>query len=406
MKKPPLFSLAAFAVIIFMLLSCNTRNVEIPVALERVTSEISQVIHSMDTNMKTISKRLTGVPIVSEEARNILRREYGKINSVIEISTISPEGILSIIVPDTYKPSEGADISKQDHIIKVKQTMKPVLSSAFHALEGFQAVVMAYPVLSDNNELKGIVTMLIRPESFLKNIITPVIEGIPVDIWVMQKDGTILYDYDADEIGRNLFTDTLYKPYAESLQTAARIAEEKQGNATYNFLGRGLEKPVTNDAFWTTAETYGMEWKVVMIRPVGTHEVKRTIKSLGLKSATEDIAALSRNEDLLKLISESAKHDVLVYFERFYSAHEVYSIEYVDSTVTCRYGYPPQCSLEDYRITPEDLSQRDFYNAVMSRTETSFRQSLLEGNNGIFYCFPLNYQGKYLGMIYYIVIEP
>jgi hypothetical protein len=406
MKKPILISLVAFAVIALMFLSCKTKKVEIPVALEQVTSEISQVIHSMDTNIKTISKRLSGVPIVSEEARNILRSEYGKINSVIELSTITPEGILSIIVPDTCKSSEGADVNNQDHIIKVKQTKKPVLSSAFHAVEGFQAVVLAYPVLSDNNELKGITSMLIRPESFLKNIITPDIEGIPVDIWVMQKDGMILFDYDVDEIGRNLFTDTLYKPYTESLKTAARIAEEKQGNATYNFLGHGLEKPVTNDAFWTTLETYGMEWKVVMIRPVGTHEVKRTIKSLGLKSATEDIAALSRNEDFLKLISESAKDEVLVYFERFYAAHEVYSIEYVDSTVTCRFGYPPQCSLEDYKITEEDQSQRDFYNTVMNRTEASFKQGLLEGNSGVFYCFPLNYQGRYLGMVYYIVIEP
>ena len=40
----------------------------------------------------------------------------------------------------------------------------------------------------------------------------PVIEGIPVNTWAMQKDGRFLYDVHKDEIGRDLFTDPLFKP--------------------------------------------------------------------------------------------------------------------------------------------------------------------------------------------------
>jgi hypothetical protein len=391
--------------IVLVFSSCKSKRIELPVVLENATEQISQVIRQMDTSMSAISKKLATVAIDSEKARNILRNEFGKINSVIEIVTITPEGVLCVIVPDTYKGSEGSDISKQEHIIKVKQTKKPVLSSAFAAVEGFQAIVLAYPVISASKELSGITAMVIRPESFLKNIITPVIEGVPVDIWVMQKDGVILYDYDTEEIGRNLFTDPLYQPYTESLKTAARIAEEKDGSATYNFLGRGLEKPVTNEAFWATIDTYGNEWKIVLIKPIGEHDVKRTIKDLGLKTAADDLKALAGNEDFLSLVARGNKEEALIYFQSFYAAHKVYAIEYTDSTVTCQFGYPPSHSLENYPIKSEDLREKSFYDAVVNRTEATFKETLIEGNTGTFYCCPMTYQGKYLGVIYYIIID-
>jgi hypothetical protein len=392
--------------VLLILTACHSRKAETPVILVNVTGEIEQVLHQMDTTMNVMSKQLVQVPILSGDARKILQDHFGKIPSVIELAITTPEGILSVIEPDVFKSSEGSDISQQVHIIKVKETKKPVLSAAFHAVEGFQGVVLAYPVLSANNELLGITTMLIRPEAFLKNIIAPVIEGVPVDIWVMQKDGIILYDIDAIEIGRNLFTDPLYKAYTESLKVAAKIADENKGQTEYVFLGTGMKDTVTNQAYWNTIDTYGNHWKVVMIKPVGDHDVKRTPATVGLKGASDRLLEMAADEEFVSCLSMGEKDVVLNYFKTFYDDYPIYSIEYVDSSVVCRYGYPPKQSLEDYRILPDSQSEKNFYETVVSGKEASFKQALLEGHTGTFYCVPVHDQGRYLGMIYYIVSEP
>jgi hypothetical protein len=60
----------------------------------------------------------------------------------------------------------------------------------------------------------------------------PVIEGIPVNIWAMQENGRILYDVHKDEIGRDLFTNPLFKPYEQLLGLGKRIADEPTGFAS------------------------------------------------------------------------------------------------------------------------------------------------------------------------------
>jgi hypothetical protein len=403
MKKSIFFSVIMAVVLLFG--ACQSKKTQTPVTLRNVTGDIEQVLHQMDTAMDAMTKQLAQVPVLSEQARQILQDHFGTIPSVIELAITTPEGILSVIEPAVYKSSEGSDISGQAHIIRVKETHKPVLSVAFHAVEGFQAVVLAWPILTPDNQLRGIATMLIRPEVFLKNIITPVIEGLPVDIWVMQKDGIILYDIDAIEIGRNLFTDPMYQAYTESLKVAKRIADEEKGRAEYVYLGSGMKDTVTNQAYWTTIDTYGNQWKVVMIRPLGEHEVKRTPAALGLRDAGDRLMEMAQDTAFIARLAQGDKDTVIGYFKTFYDSYPIYAVEYVDSSVVVRYGYPVKESLKDYRIPPDNQTEKDFYNTVMSRKAGTFRQTLLEGNTGIFTCVPVFDQERYLGMIYFITVE-
>ncbi len=404
MKKSTIFSVIMAVVLLFA--ACQRKKTETPVTLRNVTGDIEQVLHQMDTTMSAMTKQLAQVPVLSVQARHILKDHFGTIPSVIELAITTPEGILSVIEPAVYQSSEGSDISGQAHIVRVKETHKPVLSVAFHAVEGFQAVVLAWPILTPDNRLKGIATMLIRPEVFLKNIITPVIEGIPVDIWVMQKDGVILYDIDAIEIGRNLFTDPMYQAYTESLKVAKRIADEEKGRSEYVYLGTGMKDTVTNRAYWTTIDTYGNQWKVVMIRPLGEHEVKRTPAALGLRGAGDRLMEMAQDTSFIAKLSRDDKDAVMSDFRTFYDTYPVYAVEYVDSSVVVRYGYPEQQSLKEYKIAADNETEKDFYNTVVSRKVGTFRQTLLEGNTGIFTCVPVFDRGRYLGMIYFITVEP
>ena len=107
--------------------------------------------------------------------------------------------------PAYYRKLQGTDISGQAHIRKMLADKKPGMSEAFMTVEGFYAVSVQYPVI-DNGVYLGSVSMLLRPESLLKNIVEQRIAGVPVDIWAMEPAGRIIYDPDAEEIGRIIFT--------------------------------------------------------------------------------------------------------------------------------------------------------------------------------------------------------
>jgi hypothetical protein len=80
-------------------------------------------------------------------------------------------------------------------------------------------VDLEHPVFSSNGEFEGSVSMLIRPDFLFSSIITPVLQGIPVEAFVMQTDGRILYDEDKEEVGRMLFEDPIYKPFPSFLHS-------------------------------------------------------------------------------------------------------------------------------------------------------------------------------------------
>ena len=113
------------------------------------------------------------------------------------------------VEPEAYQEYEGLNISDQDHVIRLQETQAPVLSLAFRAVEGFDAAALQWPIFAPDGELSGSVSMLIRPGSLLATLIAPQVQGFPIDVWVMQPDGLVLYDPDVEEIGRNLFTDPL-----------------------------------------------------------------------------------------------------------------------------------------------------------------------------------------------------
>ena len=62
-------------------------------------------------------------------------------------------------------------------------------------------------------------------------LIEPMVKDRSVEVWLMQKDGRILYDADKEEIGRMLFKDPMYQGYPESLARARKIAEDRAGSA-------------------------------------------------------------------------------------------------------------------------------------------------------------------------------
>jgi hypothetical protein len=157
-------------------------------------------------------------------------------------------GRMIAVEPRTYRHAEGADISQQEQVIRLHRTKRPVLSRAFRAVEGFDAVDLEWPIFSSRSAMTGSVSILLRPERFLGGLIRPkIIRGSPLHVRVIQTDGRILYAADAAEVGR-------------------RIEMARSGSGAFPASGQARETGVEGRWSWVTVGLHGTEWRVVAVR--------------------------------------------------------------------------------------------------------------------------------------------
>jgi hypothetical protein len=188
----------------------------------------------------------------------------------IDCATVDLGGRMVTVIPAEYKKYKGADISTQEQVIRLQKTGKPVISHVFRSVEGIDAVDIEYPVYLKNRKLAGAVSLLLNPEAFLASVIVPILNGLPHEAWLMQKDGRILYDKDAKQIGLMLFEDPLYRPYENLLAAGRKIAGDKKGTGSYEFLAVGKRGSVRKNIVWDTVGLYGVEWRLVVADVVDT----------------------------------------------------------------------------------------------------------------------------------------
>ena len=118
------------------------------------------------------------------------------------------------------------------------------------------------PVKDKTDWTIGKVLLSIDPMA-LGMMIDSIVAGYDIDIVVTDKSGTIIYDSESREIGRNTLTDPLYQNFTELFEQ--RIAVEKRGEGSYKLLGSGMGAAREKYVMWNTIETFGTEIKVYMI---------------------------------------------------------------------------------------------------------------------------------------------
>ncbi len=84
----------------------------------------------------------------------------------------------------------------------------------------------------------------------------------------------------------------------------------------------------------------------------------------------------------------------------------LYSIQWLDSLGTNRYGYPEENSLINFDLkTLKTPSSKLMLQALSGKKEYTFDCPLMEGKAGTFFMVPVYEGEKYLGMIYTIRLK-
>ena len=91
-----------------------------------------------------------------------------------------------------------------------------------------------------------------------------------------------IYDSDAEEVGLNILTDTLYAK-ADVRAAAEKICAEKSGTASYSLVENG--RVSVKEAAWETLSYGGQEWRIVVTKITARN-------STALENAADEAAAL------------------------------------------------------------------------------------------------------------------
>lgn len=224
--------------------------------------EIKTALARLDDDVKKSARALAGKDLKGDDARHILQKLHADHPYIIDCETVSDRGIMLAVEPAAHRSSEGADISQQAHMVKLFKTRRPVLSGSFLAVEGPRAVVIHHPVFSTDGRFAGSVSALFAPEHLMSRIAGPVASSLPVGIMMMQTDGLMIYDMRATQIGLNLFTDPLYKPFPDLARVARKMAASPEGKDTYRFYRTPGDAPAVKVIYWRTVGLHGTAWRL------------------------------------------------------------------------------------------------------------------------------------------------
>jgi len=230
-------------------------------------ADIDGCLGDLDSAVAGASWKLSSTGLEGVRAREILDNLTGSNAQLMDVVTMGLDGVILAVEPSIYQSYEGADISDQEHIIKLLQTRNPVMSAIFPAVEGFDAISIAYPVFSQSGEFLGGISAILDPAEVLDDLVTPWVDGTYFGITITEKDGPILYDTDFSQIGK-MPDDPLYQDYPELLELLEQVMEERFGRESYSFLDPEENQTVKKVACWTTAGLHGREWRVAITRMV------------------------------------------------------------------------------------------------------------------------------------------
>ncbi len=367
--------------------------------LTELQSSLQLVLEGCDQDMVQAAGKLSGTGLTGAGAQEVLQDLFRRNPYAVDFCAVDAVGHIVEVEPSEYLHYRGADISAQEHVIRLQQTRQPVLSSMFRAVEGFLAVDLQYPVLSARGEFMGAVSMLIRLDDFLPEVIVPKVDESELDCWLVQTDGRVLYDSDPYEIGRNVLRDPLYRSCAGFAEAAGRIMSNGTGRIDYT-CGDG---PNAVKAAWESVGLHGTEWRMVMAtRDEKTLAAGRLALEASSDEAVQRLQSLAGNTELQGYMIAADEAHVAAAFETFCANNPgIRAVRWIDAMGIDRVGYPPESGLKGYNYRKSKLSEADGIRKIVEAGKADRIELRLLSGDRVHLCFqPVRVGWQYLGLVY------
>jgi hypothetical protein len=236
-----------------------------PPRLIQLQRSIQGRLDRMDRELSRAAEELSRTGLSGDRTRAVLARLCVRHPELVDACTVDMKGRMITVEPRSHRDFEGSDISRQEQVIRLHRTKRPVLSLAFHAVEGFEAVDLEWPVFSSGSEMIGSVSLLMRPQDLLGAIVRPTTRETPIHLWVIQTDGRILYAENAVEIGRNLLREPRRRQGSRLRSPGPTIVTARSGSGMFPVPGQARGHGVEGRWSWVTVGLHGTEWRVIAV---------------------------------------------------------------------------------------------------------------------------------------------
>lgn len=232
------------------------------ITLDKFAPQLQSRLQTIDNSL---TAKLTNLKDLGDSGKiDFFLKDLLQIDpAIVNAAYIDSKGQIARIQPLEYKNFIGSDISQQPHVKDMISQPKPIFSAGFVSVEGFLSVVISKPIFQ-KKKFSGSINLLLRPEFLIEPLLKECNVPEDYELWIMEKDGRIIYDQNAEEIGLLLFDDPLYKDFSSLLELGKKIVQNSEGEDEYIFLAPHSREKVIKTAVWQTIALHDREWRIVL----------------------------------------------------------------------------------------------------------------------------------------------
>jgi hypothetical protein len=243
-----------------------------PLVMKNVLTDtqarINNDLQALDAGLLDACAQLSTTDLTGNRARAILDDLVANYTLIVNAATANANDILLAVQPKMYTGIEGQDVSHQPQNIEMHKTMRPAMSDLIPLVEGFNGVVMVAPIFNAQNQFIGSLSIVIHPETLIKNDLPAALDSAKLSMWAMQQNGTLIYDPDPAQQSKNLFSDPIYQDFPEVQTFAHQVAQLYSGYNFYKYYDKNLSdstsQVVTKEGIWVTIGIYNAQWRLVI----------------------------------------------------------------------------------------------------------------------------------------------
>ncbi len=281
------------AVALFMFFYSDAKDRAIKQLNETQTLHARQAVQSIEsffknwTNILVSFSRMDDIRLLNADGRRYMELFYGTHREELRaISRISAQGKILYTVP--FVPEViGSDISGQPHIQEIKNSLKPVVSEVFQAVQGYDAIAINVPVFK-GKAYDGTIAVTINFRNIAKRYLQTIKIGESGYAWMISRGGTELYCPVPGHTGRSVFENC--REFPTILEMANRMMRGETGITTYvyDMIGEQRKESVKKLAVFMPVKIGNTFWSVV----VATSEEEVLSSLSGLKNRLILVVAL------------------------------------------------------------------------------------------------------------------
>lgn len=236
-------------------------------------TRINNELQSLDAALLDACSQLSTTGLTGAQARAVLDELVANNSLIVNAATADAHDVLLAVEPAKYVSIEGEDISLQEQNIQMHKAMRPAMSDMIPLVEGFPGVVMVAPIFDAHNMFIGSLSIVIQPKALIQENLPSSIDPAKFSMWSMQQNGTLIYDPDPAQQGKNLLTDPIYQDFPEVQTFTHQVASQQSGYSMYKYYDKNLSdstgKVVNKEACWTTIGIYNTQWRLVITHIIG-----------------------------------------------------------------------------------------------------------------------------------------